>query len=146
MLLAATRPELPREGGERCGFRLAPPLAARGLLPRGRVRLRVLEGPAGLAIGHYRLAEPERGTPLVRLAVPVPPCAPGPEVVFLPGGPFGLYAGPHRLGEGLALHPACSRKGKAALLVLGPGVVLLITGTEPYPLKGGSRRPSGAAP
>jgi len=93
----------------------------------------VLEGPAGLAIGHYRVGEPDRGTPLLRLAAAVAPCERGPEVAFLPEGPFGLYAGPHRLGKGLAVHPACSRTGRTVLLVLGPGVLLLLSGTEPYP-------------
>jgi len=131
-LFLATQPELPPGGGEgRCGYRLEPGPAPARFLARGRARVRVLEGPAGLAVGYLTPGQGGERVELLRLAEPVAPCARGPGAAFAPPGPFGIYAGSRRTGAGLWVLPARTAGGKRVFLIEGPGLLLELTGAAP---------------
>jgi len=130
----ATRPELPREGGEageRCGYRIEPGPGPRRFFAPAGARLWVLEGPAGLPVGYFQGGSPAGRVELLRLAHAVAPCRPGPAVRFRPAGPFGIYAGPHATDRDLAVWPARSAKGEAVYLLTAPGVLLALAGAKP---------------
>ncbi len=133
-LFLATQPELPTGDGKgRCGYRIEPGPASGSFLARGRARVRVLGGPAGLAVGYLMPGQGGERVELLRLAEPVAPCARGPEAVFAPPGPFALYAGSRRTGAGLWVLPARTAGGKRVFLIEGPGLLLELTGAAPAP-------------
>ncbi len=105
-LFLATQPELPPGGGEgRCGYRLEPGPAPARFLARGRARVRVLEGPAGLAVGYLTPGQGSKRVELLRLVEPVAPCARGPEAVFAPPAPSGSTPEAGGRGPGFGSFP-----------------------------------------